>query len=205
TIIPSIAAILLITVAATRPMPPSEREAATSNAREWAHANAGGLPATLQAISRFPFLYRKAILHELPPEQRKRLWQQQLDAFLTPPERRTETQRRVTAAVSYPLTDWQLEAIRAERGSLDGLFDPTINDSERALRSARMCMRNSAVLSREAKAAIFVWLGGIDSSYLRLDTSTPPDIRQAAVLAPVLAAVRAGAEAIGLTPKSRTM
>ena len=168
-------------------------------AKEWARANVTSLPTSLDAMSRFPYVVRKAVFSELSVAQRKALWQEQFDAFLTPPEARSVAQRRVTEALPRQLSEWQLQAIAAERDSLDSLFDPTINDSERGLRSARMCMRNSAVFSREEKAIIFVWLGGKDSSYAR-PNATSKTVNEASIFAPVMALLRIGAEKSGLVP-----
>lgn len=51
-------------------------------AQEWVEQHRADLPATLDALVRFPIVYRRAIYAALPVEVRSRLWQDHWDQFI---------------------------------------------------------------------------------------------------------------------------
>jgi hypothetical protein len=81
-------------------------------AEEWVRRNADNLPNTLEDLTAFPIVYRKQIFKALRPEDKSRLWREQLTAFLrteqlTPAQQEfvSEMIVRLTPEVYAPFVD----------------------------------------------------------------------------------------------------
>jgi hypothetical protein len=103
-----------------------------STAASWVRDHSAELPATLAGFNMYTQTYRVAIFNALPIGVQKRLWAEQLEAFVAPPSTRSPAQRAVFEhAGATQLTPHQVSIIHAELARLPIYFNPALTHSQR--------------------------------------------------------------------------
>lgn len=76
-------------------------------AREWVESHSADLPTSLDAISELPVIVRRLVFAEISVAERRDLWREHLDTFLTD---------------DSPLTEYQKHTVRSVQAQLDDLI-----------------------------------------------------------------------------------
>ncbi len=122
-------AITVMTVGAARW--PDETPRCVS-AVAWVQDHRADLPASLAGFGMYTGIYRRAMYNALPIDAQRRLWEEQIRAFLTPAANRTSVERTIVARSGISeLSAVQADLLRGELGRFDIYFDPSRSIAER--------------------------------------------------------------------------
>lgn len=160
-VLPLLATITVVTVAATTPSPDAQiaREQRQA-AEEWVKAHAAALPKELHQVAALPVVTRLALQNELTWSERGHLWEENLGIFLLPDSALLPWQRAMVVDLGTPLTEVQRAFIGRVREQVHQVFAPDLSIEERQAIAQPLCDSVKAYFTRRQAGVIFSRLGG---------------------------------------------
>lgn len=153
-----VCAALLIVGASRSPTVSSRRLAET-----WADAHAATLPSSLSAITKYPMVYRKAILHHLSASQQQEMWREQIAAFLLAPHERSEVQTAIVRDRAFEVSALQRLVLLTVLDSIGSVFREHASIEVRRAAAKRICDMVHKAFTAQQVASLLAILGPRDA------------------------------------------